>query len=119
MNDTNSIIRKSGVNQEEGLALDPKLYQSMLKMPEELLLIRTLGRFPEALERTLEQRKPSQLTSYLIDLTKDFGLFYRECKVMNKDAPELSKARLALVEASRTVLSLGLDLLGIPKPEKM
>jgi arginyl-tRNA synthetase len=55
----------------------------------------------------------------LIDLTRDFGHFYRECKVMNPENPALTTARLALVDASRTVLALGLDLLGMPKPEKM
>lgn len=114
-----SILRKAGVSPQEFSTLEPALYEKQLQKNEELLLIKTLGRFPEALERTLDQLKPSQLTSYLLDLTKDFGLFYRECKVMNPENPELSKARLALVEATRTVLSNGLDLLGIPKPQKM
>ncbi len=114
-----SIIRKSGVALSEFTNLDPALLEKNLKKQEELFLLKQLGRFPEALERTLDQRKPSQLTSYLIDLTKDFGVFYRECKVVNPENPELTKARLALVEAARIVLSLGLDLLGIPKPAKM
>jgi len=84
-----------------------------------LLLIRTLIRFEESQERALDQRKPSQLATYLIDLTRDFGNFYRECKVLNPDEPELTKARLALVFATQTILSIGLGLLGIPKPEKM
>jgi arginyl-tRNA synthetase len=71
------------------------------------------------LDRVLDQRKPSQLTTYLTDLTRDFGSFYRECKVVNPDEPELTKARLAVVAAAQNVLSIGLDLLGIPKPEKM
>ena len=98
---------------------DAALYASKLGKPEELLLIRTLARFGETLERTLDQRKPSQLTTFLIDLTKDFGHFYRECKVMNPDQPELTQARIALVYATQNILSLGLDLLGIPKPEQM
>jgi arginyl-tRNA synthetase len=86
---------------------------------EEIFLMKSLGRFPSALERTLEQRKPSQLATYLIDLAKDFGLFYRECKVSNPDQPELTESRLALVLATQKVLSKGLEILGIPKPEKM
>jgi arginyl-tRNA synthetase len=86
---------------------------------EEIFLMKSLGRYPSALERTLEQRKPSQLATYLIDLAKDFGLFYRECKVSNPDQPQLTEARLALVLATQKVLSKGLDILGIPKPEKM
>jgi arginyl-tRNA synthetase len=55
----------------------------------------------------------------LVDLAKDFGVFYRECKVSNPDQPDLTFARLALVMATQKVMSDGLDLLGIPKPEKM
>jgi len=86
---------------------------------EEVFLMKSLGRFPSALERTLEQRKPSQLATYLVDLAKDFGVFYRECKVSNPEQPDLTSARLALVLATQKVMSSGLDLLGIPKPEKM
>lgn len=111
-----SILKKAGPG--AGIPEVP-LLEGKITAPEEILLIRTLGRFAEALDRTLDQRKPSQLTTYLIDLTRDFGQFYRECKVMNPDDPELTRARLALVEATRNVLGLGLDLLGIPKPERM
>ena len=110
-----SIIKKAGNIAKP----DAGLLEARLTAPEEILLIRTLGRFPEALDRTLDQRKPSQLTTYLIDLTRDFGQFYRECKVMNPEDPELTRVRLALVDATRIVLGLGLDLLGIPKPERM
>jgi arginyl-tRNA synthetase len=111
-----SILKKAGAiapAKPERSALDP------IRSREEIDLIRTLGRFAEALDRTLDQRKPSQLTSYLLDLCKDFGQFYRECKVMNPDEPALTSARLALVEATKAVLGLGMDLLGIPKPERM
>ncbi|MBC7396231.1 MAG: arginine--tRNA ligase [Bdellovibrionales bacterium] len=114
-----SILRKAGVDKENSPEPIASLYSSKLGKPEEFLLIRTLARFGETLERTLDQRKPSQLTTFLIELTKDFGHFYRECKVMNVNDPELTKARLALVYATQNILSLGLDLLGIPKPEKM
>ena len=109
-----SILRKAGIDTNKTVN-----FASLLTTQAEVFLLKTLGRFPATLERTLDQRKPSQLAIYLIDLTRDFGLFYRECKVMNPDAPELSHARACLVEATRRILSQGLDLLGIPKPEKM
>jgi arginyl-tRNA synthetase len=92
---------------------------SKISHPAELNLIRTLGRFPETLERVLEQRKPSGLATYLINLTNDFGTFYRECKVLNPEDAELTESRAQLVRATKTILGQGLDLLGIPKPEKM
>ncbi len=114
-----SILKKSAKELSEINHTDPAKLAKLCTTNEEIFLMKTLGRFPSALERTLDQEKPSQLAIYLIDLTKDFGAFYRECKVSNPDQPELSTARLALVSATQKILSQGLDLLGIPKPEKM
>ena len=114
-----SILNKSEKDVQTINQLAPDKLATLCSTTEEIYLMKSLGRFPSALERTLEQEKPSHLATYLIDLTKDFGAFYRECKVSNPDQPELTAARLALVSATQKVLSLGLDLLGIPKPEKM
>ncbi len=114
-----SIMRKAGIELEKIKLTPVSTLVAQIVTQEEANLIGTLARFTETLDRTLDQRKPSQLTTYLIDLTKDFGLFYRECKVMNPENEALTSARLALVLATKTVLSLGMDLLGIPKPEKM
>ena len=62
--------------------------------------------------------KASQLAHFLIDATKAFGAFYRECHVLG-EAPDLTRARLMLVEATRRVLAQGLRLIGIPLPQKM
>ena len=114
-----SILKKSEKEAAAINQLDPEKLALLCNKNEEVFLMKGLGRFPSALERTLDQRKPSQLATYLIDLTKDFSAFYRECKVSNPDQPELTAARLALVSATQKILSAGLDLLGIPKPEKM
>ncbi|MBU6155212.1 MAG: arginine--tRNA ligase [Bdellovibrionales bacterium] len=114
-----SILRKSGLDEPVISGVSGPALLRNIKTPEETRLMGTIARFSEALDRTLDQRKPSQLATYLIDLTKDFGHFYRECKVVNPDDPELTLARLSLVLATKTVLGLGLDLLGIPKPQKM
>ena len=114
-----SILRKAretGILKGE-LHYSPALL-SELKAPEELALVKTLGQFPMHLERTLRFAKASQLAHYLIDVTQAFGVFYRECHVLN-DSPTLTHARLMLVEASRLILGQGLSLLGIPLPERM
>ena len=110
-----SILKKNSAR----LPISSDKLSSLCTTNEEIFLMKSLGRFPSALERSLEQRKPSQLAIYLIDVTKDFGAFYRECKVNNPDQPELSAARLELVSATQKILSSGLTLLGIPLPEKM
>jgi arginyl-tRNA synthetase len=109
-----SILRKAGAG---AIKFDAKLV-AKLATPEELMLIKVLGQFPLHLERTLTFAKASQLAHYLIDVTKAYGAFYRECKVIGPDA-ELTSARLMLVEATRRILARGLGLLGIPLPERM
>jgi arginyl-tRNA synthetase len=89
-----------------------------LGKPEELALVKALGQFPLHLERTLRFAKASQLAHYLIDVTKTFSAFYRECRVLGEE-PELTRARLMLVDATRRILGQGMGLLGIPLPEKM
>ena len=69
-------------------------------------------------ERTLGFAKASQLAHYLIDVTKAFGSFYRECHVLGQ-GPAVTGSRLMLVEATRRILAQGLGLLGIPLPERM
>ncbi len=114
-----SILRKA---QETQQWTGPVTYNesavSLLQAPEELNLVKTLGQFPLHLERTLTFAKASQLAHYLLDVTRIFGSFYRECQVLG-NPPELTHARLMLVEATRRILGTGLNLLGIPLPERM
>jgi arginyl-tRNA synthetase len=112
-----SIIRKA---QETGAwPKDPASIDfSLIQAPEELALVKLLGQFSLHLERTLRFAKASQLATYLIDVTKVYGVFYRECRVLGDD-PALTRARLLLVEATRRILARGMELLGIPRPERM
>jgi arginyl-tRNA synthetase len=114
-----SIIRKArDTEQLKGNLEFAEHFVEQLKTEEELQLVKILGQFPLHLERTLTFAKASQLAHYLIDVTKAFGSFYRECQVLG-NSPELTQARLMLVEATRRVLARGLSLLGIPLPERM
>lgn len=111
-----SILRKA---REQGFSMgfDPGSV-SRLELKEELALVKTLGHFPMHLDRTLSLSKASQLANYLIDITKAFNTFYRECHVLTDDRA-LSQARVMLVESTRRVMARGLSLMGIPLPERM
>ena len=108
-----SILRRTGIAAE----FKPELL-SLLTHPAEVALVKQLGQFGTHLDRTLHFSKASQLCNYLIDVTKDFGHFYRECHVMGDD-PKLTAARLMLVESTRRVMGLGMKILGIPRPIRM
>lgn len=114
-----SIIRKAYESREliGGIHYSEHLINH-LTSKEEIQLTKILGQFPIHLERSLHFGKASQLASYLIDVTRTFGAFYRECQVLGNSA-ELTAARLMLVEATRRILGRGLNLMGIPVPEQM
>lgn len=117
-----SILRKARESgelppQSEYVEFNPNVL-SKIQTQEEILLLKTLGQFTIHLERALRFSKASQLAHYLIDVTRVFGAFYRECRVLG-ESPELTQARLMLVEATRRILARGLSLLGIPQPERM
>lgn len=117
-----SILRKASGNSGKSgaiptIAFDAKVL-GKLTHPAEITLVKQLGQFGHHLERTLTHSKASQLCNYLLDVTKDFGHFYRECHVIGDDK-ELTQARLMLVEASRRILGLGMKILGVPRPVRM
>ena len=76
-----------------------------------------LYRFPEIVERAGQDYAPNYITTYLTELAASFNNFYAHEQVLN-DSPE-SSYRLAIVEAFKTVMRNGLDVLGIPAPERM
>ena len=56
----------------------------------------------------------------LLELAGAVHGFYHDCYVLGEDiSPELTQARLWLVEAARVGLVIGLDLLGVAAPDRM
>ena len=119
-----SIIEKA---KEEGLALSLSKgigkdfihnFSSKIEHPSELSLIKKLIRLPEILEEISQNNEVSRLPYYATELAAEFSAFYRDCHVIVEDK-ELSKARLALVCATRIVLANTLKLMGIYAPQRM
>jgi len=107
-----SILRNSPGQTKAG----PDL--SLLKEEEEIGLIKKLWQFSNALNICLLTQDPYMLTVYLQELATTFHKFYDKHRVLGEDSG-LTAARLALIEATKVVLSAGLGLLGVSKPEKM
>ena len=110
-----SILR---IAAEGGIAPDATRTAELLVHPAEQALVRHLLDFPDALALAAERRETHEVPRYCYELATAFSAFYRDCKVLSEDAP-LSAARLALVDATRSVLADGLDLLGISAPDSM
>ena len=62
-------------------------------------------------------RAPHRITTWVRELAGAVHGFYHDCHVMGEGvSPELTQARLWLVDAAETGLAIGLDLLGVSAP---
>lgn len=109
-------IEKFAANR--GVDLVRNVDLSLLAEDIELELIRMMIGYPSTVLKLHESLEPQILAQYLTDLASLFHRFYFEFRVVT-DQIELSQARLALVAAVKYVMSNGLKVLGISRPEQM
>jgi arginyl-tRNA synthetase len=91
---------------------------SLLTTEPELTLIRKMLLLPEILEVVAFTLEPHHLAYYAQDLATVFHSFYMQCRVVTEDE-KMTKARLKLVEAAKTVLARTLNLMGMNAPDRM
>ena len=83
-----------------------------------LNLIDLLYNFEDILKQVTCKNEPGILARYLIDVAKNYSIFYNENKIICEDK-ELQNARVYLTNCVSRVLKQGANLLGIEMPEKM
>ena len=86
--------------------------------PERALALRLLS-FGAMVIQLGETAEPHRLCAYLFDVASLFTTFYEECPVLKAEPESLRVSRLALCALTLDVLTKGLDLLGVPVPERM
>ena len=91
---------------------------SVLTDESELALMRKMDDFGELVALAARDRAPFRLTHYAQELAAAFHQFYTNCHVLGVEQP-VQEARLALCDATRTVLALALSLLGVSAPQQM
>jgi arginyl-tRNA synthetase len=104
--------------EREGVKSITGFTKERLEHPSELALMRSLASFPNVLDSALETLEPQTIANFLQSLAAHFHKFYTDCRVITSEK-QLSKARLALISAVKTVLENGLNILGINAPQKM
>ena len=92
---------------------------NLLKEKLEQELVFALAEFPNTFIEATETLKPNLIAEYANALADKFNTFYNAFSVIKAEPPELSDARLALVDAIRIVLKNALNLIGITAPERM
>jgi arginyl-tRNA synthetase len=91
----------------------------------ELALMRRLALYPRLIESAAVAHEPHRIAFYLYDLASDFHAQWNRGKdasylrfIIQND-PQITMARLALVQGVVTVLASGLGLLGVEAPDEM
>ncbi|MGI8901044.1 MAG: arginine--tRNA ligase [Nocardioides sp.] len=105
-----------------GTGSEPAFDPALLAHEKEGDLLRALAEFPRVVSSAAQLREPHRVARYLEDTASRFHKFYDACRVLpvgDEDPDELHRARLFLVEATRTVIANGLTLLGVSAPERM
>lgn len=104
-----SIIAKSG--KKIAKTVDFNRMES-----EELTVAMKLSQFEDVIAKAAEQKKPSLLCNYLIELSQEFNSYYHSTKIIDTG---MEAERLFLINAVKIILTSGLKLLGIDVPSKM
>ena len=112
------IDRTSSATEIGGTLLSAEFDPCLLKTPEEIEIMRELRQFPAIVVSSAKMLEPYIVLQYLQDLAGSFHSFYNKHRVVGDD-PNLTKARVMLVNCIRIVLANGLRLLGVSLPKKM
>jgi arginyl-tRNA synthetase len=92
---------------------------SLLTHERELDVLRSLAELPDVVGLASAERAPHKITTWVRELAGRFHGFYHDCYVIGDVPPEVTQARLWLVEATRVGLAIGLGLLGVSAPDSM
>ncbi len=115
-----SILRNAA---DLGVTLDVDTFDpALLAHEKEGDLLRALAEFPRVVASAAQLREPHRVARYLEDTASSFHRFYDSCRVLprgDEEAAPVHAARLLLVDATRTVIANGLDLLGVSAPDRM
>jgi len=91
----------------------------------EMAVIRRLAAWPRLVEAAALAREPHRIAFFLYDLAADFHMLWHRgrddstLRFLQAEHPEETRARLALVAATATVIRSGLAVMGVEPVEEM
>lgn len=98
---------------------------SLLTDESELSLVRKIAEYPRLIESAAQSREPHRIAFYLYDLASAFHAQWNKgtenpaLRFVKVNEPELTRARLGLVQAVHDVISSGLGIIGADAPAEM
>jgi arginyl-tRNA synthetase len=122
-------VMRNAIEQVPGVDVAPAALASAplarLTDPDELALVRVLASWPRLVEAAAETHEPHRVAFYLQDVAASFhGLWNKgnadpALRFIQVADQELTRARLALVLATKTVVAAGLGVMGVVPVEEM
>ena len=119
-----SVFRQAAEQFGEPVEADPKSLD-LLTDETEIALIRKLAEYPRVVEAAAQSHEPHRIAFYLYDLAGAFhgqwnrGTDEDALRFVKVNDPQLTRARLALVQGVLNVLRSGLAIVGADSPAEM
>lgn len=102
----------------EKLILDFDADKALIAVKDGRKLVIKLEEFKQLIKSSAQTRQVYTICRYVQELASEFHSFYNSTRVITDDL-EVTKARLALVWAFKTVLANALSILAVSAPERM
>jgi arginyl-tRNA synthetase len=109
-----SIFRRAGLDPAGAITAPIQVAEEA----ERALALRLLG-FGAIVGQVADTTEPHRLCGYLFEVASAFTTFYEKCPVLQAGSTAVRDSRLALSGLTLRVLLTGLDLLGVPVPDRM
>lgn len=93
--------------------------EEMLNQKEVYNVFKSINEFENILNEAANRYEPYILTSYLIELSKNFNQYYNLNKILTKENETKRKLGIIVCVLVSTILKTGMNILGIDMPEKM
>ncbi len=120
-----SVLRAAGETYDVSRAALAGVALDSLNAEAEMALIRRLASWPRTVEGAALAQEPHRIAFFLYDLASDFHMLWNRgrddstLRFLQAERPVETQARLALVEATATVIRSGLGVLGVEPVEEM
>jgi len=109
-----SVLRKAN---EAGFAIEN--YSTVTPGEREVTLVQRLADFPSVVLEAGKTYSPALIANYTYDLVKEYNQFYHDCSILHENDTTKRSMRLALSQATATIINRALNLLGIGVVERM
>ncbi len=108
---TCSVLAKSGEYDRNA--------ELLITSEDETSLLKTLSRFEEVVRDAIDAYEPSIVTRYILDVAGAYNRFYHNCSILGAENEQIKNTRLAITEATKTVLGNAFGLICLKKTEKI